>query len=68
MLGQCHKHLHLLPSLWTITVEDALVQNVTSRTRSGKRVVSVPIIAGAYAGRLCRRKPGTPIGLVIKTA
>jgi len=33
-------------------VEDALVQNVTSRTRSGKRVVSVPIIAGAYAGSI----------------
>lgn len=28
---------------------DALVQNVTSRTRSGKRVPSAPIFAGAYA-------------------
>ena len=33
-------------------VEDALVQNITSRTRSGKRVVSAPIIAGAYAGAI----------------
>jgi len=31
---------------------DALVQNVTSRTRSGKRVISVPIFAGAYAGSI----------------
>ena len=31
-------------------VSDALVQNVTSRTRSGKRVISAPIFAGAYAG------------------
>ena len=30
-------------------LRDALVQNVTSRTRTGKRVVSVPILAGAYA-------------------
>jgi hypothetical protein len=33
-------------------VGDALVQNITSRNRSGKRVVSVPIIAGAYAGSI----------------
>ena len=33
-------------------VEDALVQNVTSRTRSGKRIISTPIIAGAYAGSI----------------
>jgi hypothetical protein len=31
-------------------VKDALVQNVTSRTRSGKRVISVPRIAGVYTG------------------
>jgi hypothetical protein len=31
-------------------LRDALVQNVTSRTRSGKRVISAPILAGAYAG------------------
>jgi hypothetical protein len=28
---------------------DALIQNVTSRTRTGKRVLSMPILAGAYA-------------------
>jgi hypothetical protein len=33
-------------------LSDALVQNVTSRTRSGKRVVSAPIIAGTYAGAI----------------
>ena len=33
-------------------LSDALVQNVTSRTRSGKRVVSAPLIAGAYASSL----------------
>lgn len=30
-------------------LKDALVQNVTSRTRSGKRVISVPRLAGAYS-------------------
>lgn len=29
---------------------DALIQNVTSRTRSGKRIISVPRFAGAYVG------------------
>lgn len=33
-------------------VGDALVQNVTSRTRSGKRVISAPILIGAYAGTI----------------
>jgi hypothetical protein len=33
-------------------LSDALVQNVTSRTRSGKRVISAPLIAGAYASSL----------------
>jgi hypothetical protein len=33
-------------------LSDALAQNVTSRTRSGKRVISVPIFAGAYAGSI----------------
>ena len=37
--------------LWP-RLSDALVQNVTSRTRSGKRVISVPIFAGAYAGSI----------------
>ena len=30
--------------------KDALVQNVTSRTKSGKRVISVPRFAGVYTG------------------
>jgi len=29
---------------------DALLQNITSRTRSGKRIISVPRLAGAYVG------------------
>jgi hypothetical protein len=29
---------------------DALIQNVTSRTRKGKRIISVPRLAGFYAG------------------
>ena len=31
-------------------LKDALVQNVTSRTRSGKRVISAPRFVGVYAG------------------
>ena len=31
-------------------VKDALAQNMTSRTKTGKRVISVPRLAGAYAG------------------
>jgi hypothetical protein len=31
---------------------DALVQNVTSRTHSGKRIISAPRLAGFYAGGL----------------
>ena len=30
--------------------KDALLENVTSRTRSGKRVVSVPRFVGVYSG------------------
>jgi len=33
-------------------LSDALVQNVTSRNRSGKRIISAPIFAGAYAGSI----------------
>jgi len=33
-------------------VKDALIQNVTSRTRHGKRVISVPRFAGVYAGAI----------------
>ena len=31
-------------------LKDALVQNITSRTRSGKRIISAPRLAGAYVG------------------
>jgi hypothetical protein len=31
-------------------LKDALVQNVTSRTRSGKKVISAPRLAGVYTG------------------
>jgi hypothetical protein len=31
---------------------DALLQNVTSRTRSGRRIISAPRLAGFYAGGL----------------
>lgn len=33
-------------------LSDALVQNVTSRTKSGRRIISVPRVAGAYVGGL----------------
>jgi len=33
-------------------LSDALLQNVTSRTRSGKRVISAPILVGTYAGSI----------------
>jgi hypothetical protein len=33
-------------------LKDALIQNVTSRTRSGKRVVSVPRFVGVYTGAI----------------
>jgi hypothetical protein len=32
--------------------QDALIQNVTSRTRSGKRVIGVPRIAGIYTSNI----------------
>jgi hypothetical protein len=35
--------------------KDALLQNVTSRTTTGKRVISVPKFAGAYAGGIIPR-------------
>ena len=31
---------------------DALAENITSRTRTGKRVISVPRISGVYASRI----------------
>ena len=33
-------------------LKDALVQNMTSRTKSGKRVISVPRFAGVYTGAI----------------
>jgi hypothetical protein len=33
-------------------LKDALIQNVTSRTKSGKRVISVPRFAGVYTGSI----------------
>jgi hypothetical protein len=33
-------------------LKDALAENVTSRTRDGKRVVSVPRLSGVYASRI----------------
>lgn len=35
--------------------KDALLQNVTSRTTTGKRVISAPKFAGAYAGGIIPR-------------
>ena len=33
-------------------MKDALIQNVTSRNRSGKRVISAPRFAGVYTGAI----------------
>ena len=41
-------------------VKDALVQNVTSRNRDGKRVVSVPRFAGVYTGSVVARETWYP--------
>lgn len=41
-------------------LKDALVQNVTSRTKSGKQVVSVPRFAGAYSGGIISRATWYP--------
>lgn len=40
--------------------KDALIQNVTSRTRSGDRVISVPRFAGAYTGAIVSRETWYP--------
>lgn len=40
--------------------KDALMQNVTSRTRSGKRVISVPRFAGVYAGAIVSHETWYP--------
>lgn len=40
--------------------KDALLQNVTSRTRSGKQVISVPRFAGVYSGAIVSRETWYP--------
>jgi hypothetical protein len=40
--------------------KDALIQNVTSRTRSGDRVISVPRFAGIYTGAIVARETWYP--------
>ena len=41
-------------------LKDALIQNVTSRTRSGKRVISVPRFAGIYTGAIVAHETWYP--------
>jgi hypothetical protein len=41
-------------------VKDALIQNVTSRTKSGRRVISAPRLAGAYSGAIISRETWYP--------
>lgn len=41
-------------------LKDALLQNVTSRTKSGDRVISVPRLAGVYTGALISRETWYP--------
>jgi hypothetical protein len=41
-------------------LKDALLQNITSRTKSGKRVISVPRFAGAYSGGIISREAWYP--------
>ena len=40
--------------------KDALIQNVTSQTQSGKRVVSVPRFAGVYSSAIISREAWYP--------
>ena len=40
--------------------KDALIQNVTSRNRDGKRIVSIPRIAGVYTGSIVARETWYP--------
>ena len=40
--------------------KDALLQNVTSRTKSGNRVISVPKLAGVYTGAIVARETWYP--------
>jgi hypothetical protein len=41
-------------------VKDALIQNVSSRTKSGRRVISAPRLAGAYSGAIISRETWYP--------
>ena len=41
-------------------LKDALLQNVTSRTRNGNRVISVPRLAGVYTGAIVSRETWYP--------
>ena len=41
-------------------LKDALLQNVTSRTKSGKRVISVPRFAGIYTGAIIANETWYP--------
>ena len=41
-------------------MKDALLQNVTSRTRNGNRVISVPRLAGVYTGAIVSRETWYP--------
>ena len=41
-------------------MKDALIQNVTSRTRSGDRVIGVPRLAGVYTGAIVARETWYP--------
>ena len=41
-------------------LKDALLQNVTSRTKSGKRVISAPRFVGVYTGAIVSRETWYP--------
>jgi hypothetical protein len=41
-------------------LKDALLQNITSRTKSGKRVISVPRLVGVYSGAVIARETWYP--------
>jgi len=41
-------------------IRNALISPVTSRTRSGKRVIGIPRIVGAYSGNIIARETWSP--------
>lgn len=41
-------------------MKDALIENITSRTRTGKRVISIPRISGVYAGGIISKETWYP--------